>query len=165
MRPYQVPRGGIPESVSSRFVGFRRRFPAETGQRLQEMSCDALPKKLSWFAWPTGSTSALPVTLANATPLNHVCTGVPRSSETPTPKGSPEVPRHRATVESYGGGGSHEQGTPVAPQPPQWSAPPCRGGKEVPFPAEGNYRGTSLIRNSPPLAPCSRTMPWALCWS
>ena len=24
------------------------------------------------------------------------------------------------------------------------------------------YRGTSLIRNSPPLGPYSRTMPWAL---
>ena len=31
-------------------------------------------------------------------------TGVPRSSETPTPLGSPQVSRHRATVGSYGGG-------------------------------------------------------------
>ena len=27
------------------------------------------------------------------------------------------------------------------------------------------YRGTSLIRNNPPLGPCSRTMPRALRWS
>ena len=27
------------------------------------------------------------------------------------------------------------------------------------------YRGTSLIRNSAPLGPCSRTMPRALWWS
>ena len=25
----------------------------------------------------------------------------------------------------------------------------------------GDYRGTSLIRNSPPLGPYSRTMPWS----
>ena len=29
----------------------------------------------------------------------------------------------------------------------------------------GVYRGTSLIRNSPPLGPCSRPMPRALWWS
>ena len=40
-------------------------------------------------------------------------TGVPRSKETPTPLGSPCVPRHRATVGSYRGGVSHERGTPV----------------------------------------------------
>ena len=43
----------------------------------------------------------------------HACTRVPRSSETSTPLGSPKVPRHRATVGSYGGGVSHERGTPV----------------------------------------------------
>ena len=32
-----------------------------------------------------------------------VPTGVPRSLEKPTPLGSPQVPRHRATVESTGG--------------------------------------------------------------
>ena len=40
-------------------------------------------------------------------------TGVPRSSETPTPLGSPKVPRCRAAVGSFGGGGSYERGTPV----------------------------------------------------
>jgi hypothetical protein len=29
----------------------------------------------------------------------------------------------------------------------------------------GSVRGTSLIRNSAPLAPYGRTMPRALCWS
>ena len=33
--------------------------------------------------------------------------------KTPTPLGSPEVPRHKATVGSYGGGLSYERGTPV----------------------------------------------------
>ena len=32
---------------------------------------------------------------------------------TPTPLGSPQVPRHRAAVGSYGGGVSYERGTPV----------------------------------------------------
>ena len=36
-----------------------------------------------------------------------------RSYETPTPLGSPEVPRHRATVGSYKGGVSYERGTPA----------------------------------------------------
>ena len=40
--------------------------------------------------------------------------GVPRSEETPSPLGSPQVPGHRATVRSYGGGGSKERGIPVA---------------------------------------------------
>ena len=40
---------------------------------------------------------------------------VPR--ETPTPPGSPQVPRHRATVGSYGGGVSYERGTPVEGPP------------------------------------------------
>ena len=38
-------------------------------------------------------------------------TGEPRSSETPNPLGSPEVPRH--TVGSYGGSVSYERGAPV----------------------------------------------------
>ena len=44
--------------------------------------------------------------------LNNGCafTRVPRPYETPTPLGSPQVPRHEATVGSYGGGGS---GTPI----------------------------------------------------
>ena len=41
------------------------------------------------------------------------CAGVPRPEETPTPLGSPQVPRHRATVGSYGGGGSCERDTPA----------------------------------------------------
>ena len=40
-------------------------------------------------------------------------TGVPRSLETPTPLGSPQVPRHGATVASYERGVSYERGTPV----------------------------------------------------
>ena len=32
-------------------------------------------------------------------------------------------------------------------------------------PASGHYRSTSLIRNSNPLGPYSRTMPRALWWS
>ena len=40
-------------------------------------------------------------------------TGVPRSEETPTPLGSPQVPRHRATVGSYGGWCFLWGGTPV----------------------------------------------------
>ena len=40
-------------------------------------------------------------------------TRVPRSLETPNPLGPPWVPGHRATVGSYGGGGSYERGTPV----------------------------------------------------
>ena len=40
-------------------------------------------------------------------------TGVPYSSRTPTPLGSPQVPRHWATAGYYGGGGSYERGTSV----------------------------------------------------
>ena len=35
---------------------------------------------------------------------------------TPTPLGPPEVPRHRTTVGSYGGGVSYERGTHVSLQ-------------------------------------------------
>ena len=40
-------------------------------------------------------------------------TGAPRSQEAPNSLGLPQVPRHRATVGSYGGGVSYERGTPV----------------------------------------------------
>ena len=40
---------------------------------------------------------------------------LPRSQETPNPLESPDVPRHRATVGSYGVGGGYERGTPVCP--------------------------------------------------
>jgi len=42
-----------------------------------------------------------------------MCTGVHRSQETPTPLGPPHVPRHKATVGSYGRGVAYEQDTPV----------------------------------------------------
>ena len=42
-----------------------------------------------------------------------VHTGVPLSEETPTPIRPPQVPRHRATVGSYGGAISYEPGTLV----------------------------------------------------
>ena len=53
------------------------------------------------------------------TPVRHVPRGVAAgavtddSQGTPTPLESPYVPRHRATVRSYGRGVSYERGTPV----------------------------------------------------
>jgi len=44
----------------------------------------------------------------------------------PPPLGSPQVPRHRATVGSYGGGVSYERGTPVYPEPPTLDRRACR---------------------------------------
>ena len=45
--------------------------------------------------------------------LGSANTGVPRSQETPTPPGLPQVPKHRATEGSNGGGVSYERCTPV----------------------------------------------------
>ena len=103
--------------------------------------------------------------------------------KTPNPLGPPQVPRHRDAVGSYGGGVYYERGTPVgsrsfrrgcaccfAPfhRPPTyaqilnhttlWMRPILRD-------RDRDYKGTSLTRNSPPIAPYSRTVPRALLWS
>ena len=42
--------------------------------------------------------------------------------KTPPPEGSPEVPRHGATVGSYGGVASYERGTHVTEQVPYYAS-------------------------------------------
>jgi hypothetical protein len=53
---------------------------------------------------------------------------------------------------------------PSTPRPPRSITKICIDATSPP-PIDATYRGTSLIRNSAPLGPYSRTMPRALWWS
>ena len=76
----------------------------------------------------------------------------------------------------WGGAVSYERGNPLRPVPDRpillsgyILRKKMRSSKSVlcspKAPHSAHYRGTSLIRNDPPLAPYSRTMPRALRWS
>ena len=76
--------------------------------------------------------------------LTH--TGVPRSYETPTPLESPQVPRHRATVRSYGGRIPYERGTPAqegtsgsAPRRCRATCDPCPNPYREAYVGAGQY--------------------------
>ena len=93
----------------------------------------------------------------------YIYVGVPRSQETPTPLGSPQVPRHRASVGSYGGSVSYERGTPVDEESLRNHARTAKSGRLLDGQARSGlshlYRGTSLIRNTAPVGPYSSPVP------
>ena len=91
----------------------------------------------------------------------HLLQGYLAHKKHPTPLGPPQVPRHRATVGSYGGGVYHERGTPA--QCCAVNFPGVVHSQNPGWPSQLLYRNTSVIRNSPLVGSYRKTVsraPW-----
>ena len=82
----------------------------------------------------------------------------PHSSRSSPASVKQRSPQNASRAESPGGTHGHVERCHGAPCLNQAAL------EGVPRANIERYRGTSLIRNCPPLGPCSRTMPRALCW-